>query len=187
VTTIFTIGHSNHSADAFDSLLAKHGIELLIDVRTKPASRWYPHFNMGKLRQRLGDLNIQYEHFPGLGGHPPEKEFYDEDGRVVYERIAVTRVFKRDIKRAIEMSEGARLALMCAEGNPRDCHRHPFLARELDERGVEVLHICKDGSLEPANEMTDNTNQQMALFEGAGEDSTWRSPKRIRPRRHPSQ
>ena len=185
MTTIFTIGHSNQSAISFDSLLVSNDIELLVDVRSKPFSR-YQHFNSDNLRQRLLASNIRYEHMPELGGHPIEQELY-ERGRVVYERVAAKPEFKRDIELVIDLSEQCRLVLMCTEEDPAKCHRHPFLARELDERGIDVYHIRKDGALEHANEMMADPSPQLTLFEGTGEDSTWISPKRIPPQKRASQ
>lgn len=185
MTTVFTIGHSNQSADSFDALLAAHGIELLVDVRSKPYSR-FRHFNTERLSQRLVHSNIRYEHLPDLGGHPPEDELY-ERGRVVYERVAMRQQFKRAIEQVMDLSEQFRLVLMCTEENPTRCHRDPLLARELTERGLDVLHIRKDGSLETANAMVTEPNPQMMLFAGTGEDYTWRSPKRIRPQGRQSQ
>jgi uncharacterized protein (DUF488 family) len=42
---LFTIGHSNHPIEHFLELLRRHGIEAIADVRSRPYSRFVPHFS----------------------------------------------------------------------------------------------------------------------------------------------
>ena len=185
MSAVYTIGHSNLSVQSFDSLLTGNDIRVLIDVRSKPVSR-YRHFNSDRLERRLLASNIEYLHLIELGGHPADQSLYDYK-RVMYERIAVKREFKRDIDRVVDLSKHQRIVLMCTEENPLKCHRHPFLARELNERGIDVYHIRRDGSLECANEMKVEPHEQLSLFEETGEDSSWRSPKPIPLQKRPRQ
>ena len=163
-------------------LLKLHRIELLIDVRSKPRSRFNPHFNKGRLEKLLWESGLEYRYFgEALGGHPQAEEFYDSEGHVVYERISVKRVFRLAIREVIDLSAPTRLAIMCAEEDPSECHRHPLLARALHEQSVRVFHIRKDGTLQEAATMDmPRTDLQLPLFELPGEDSSWRSPKRVR-------
>lgn len=180
ISKVFTIGHSNQSADELFALLAKHGIDTVVDVRSKPRSRFFPHFNRKSLETSLTDLGIAYIYLgKHLGGHPDDDDLYD-DGRVVYERISILPEFRRDIRRVVDESQQHCLVLMCAEEDPEECHRHPLLALELLERDVQVLHLRRNGSVKDAKRMQEETSLQMPLVEPAGEDLTWRSPKRIR-------
>ena len=181
--TVFTIGHSNQPAAEFDALLEKHRIHCVVDVRSKPQSR-FGQFNRKALETRLRGLSIGYLYLGDeLGGHPDPDEFY-EGGYVVYERVANLRPFRRGIGRVADESEQRCLALMCAEEDPAKCHRHPLLARMLVERGIEVLHLRRDGSVQDATKMAGEVDPRLPLFEPAGEDLTWRSPKQIRRRGH---
>ena len=181
MTTVFTIGHSNQSANSFDELLMNQKIQRLVDVRTTPRSR-FGQFNRRALERRLPDLGISYLYLGDLlGGHPEEDEFY-VNGRVVYERIASKKEFRRGIKRVINESEKSRVVLMCAEENPVDCHRHPLLALALIESGVKVLHLRRNGAIQDASVIMEQAFAQLPLVEPVGEDLTWQSPKRIRPR-----
>ena len=72
---------------------------------------------------------------------------------MVYERLASTREFRRGITRLEKESDRHRVVLMCTEEDPAKCHRHPLLAAALMERGVDVLHIRRDGSIQYAKEM----------------------------------
>ena len=147
--TVFTVGHSNHSPEAFIALLKKHGVHEVVDVRSSPYSRYTAQFNLEFLRRALEEAGIGYV-FLGteLGGRPADQSCYDADGRVLYERIANTDVFEDGLARLIRNADERRIALMCAEKEPLDCHRTLLVARALMERGVDVQHILADGSLE---------------------------------------
>ena len=178
---IYTIGHSNHSEDSFFALLRMHEIGTLIDVRTRPRSR-FRQFNQRNLASSVGNLGMGYLYMGSeLGGHPEQEELYDTTGHLVYERIAYTKDFREGIQRLEGLAATRKLALMCAEGDPMKCHRHPLLARSLIEKGVQVLHIRRDGSLVDASQVQlRDKDAQLPLLETVGEDFDWRSPKRIK-------
>ena len=175
--TIYTVGHSTHPTETFIRLLQTHGIEAIVDVRSRPYSSYNPQFNKPTLRDSLWKANVSYSHVWELGGYPDDKKYYDEGGRAVYERIAAEKSFKEGIKRLDAMVDDMLVAVMCAQGKPQDCHRHPLLARCLSERGLTVQHILRDGSLQNASEMFDaEVDAQLPLIELSGEDPYWRSP-----------
>jgi uncharacterized protein (DUF488 family) len=121
--TVFTIGHSTHSYEHFLSLLRASGITAVADVRTTPFSRHFPHFNEAALRSELKLDGISYV-FLGreLGGRPSSQSFYC-DGVADYEKMARTETFASGIKRVVEGAKSFRVALMCSENDPLDCHR----------------------------------------------------------------
>lgn len=147
-SSVFTIGHSTHSLDAFVALLKQHGVTALADVRSAPFSRFNPQFNKDALARDLKARGIWYV-FLGreLGARADDRSLY-ENGRVRYARLAQTDHFKRGIARVIEGATEHRIALMCAEKEPLECHRTLLVARALDAQGVEVAHILGDGRLE---------------------------------------
>ena len=147
-TGIFTIGHSNHSLDGFLTLLSKYRVTAVADVRSAPYSRFRPHFNRKALEASLDARGIRYAFFGReLGGRPDDPACY-EGGRVDYERVAATRGFRDGIARIIDVSSRYRIALMCAEKEPLDCHRTLLVARAVDAAGAAVEHILADGALE---------------------------------------
>ena len=75
-----------------------------------------------------------------LGARPDDPACY-EDGRVRYARLARTALFRRGLDRVVDGAHRHRLALMCAERDPLDCHRTILVARELARRGLDVAHI----------------------------------------------
>jgi uncharacterized protein (DUF488 family) len=145
---VFTIGHSTHSLEAFVGFLTRHKITALADVRSAPFSRFNPQFNRNALARDLKTQGIKYV-FLGreLGARSDDRSLY-ENRRVQYARLAQTDLFRSGVARVISGAEEHRIALMCAEREPLDCHRTLLVGRALQERGVEVEHIHGDGSLE---------------------------------------
>jgi uncharacterized protein (DUF488 family) len=146
--TVFTLGHSNHPIEHFLSLLRPHGIQVVADVRSTPFSRFNPQFNRQSLEASLRTAGIEYL-FLGeeLGARSSDPSCYDGD-RVSYAKLAATESFKRGLRRVLEESRTKRVALMCAERDPLDCHRTILVARELAKEGVPITHIRADGTLE---------------------------------------
>jgi uncharacterized protein (DUF488 family) len=145
---VFTIGHSTHSAEAFVALLRQHNIEAVADVRSAPFSRFNPQFNQEILERFLKENGIHYA-FLGreLGARTDDCSCYEE-GRVQYARLAGTPLFRRGLGRVQQGAGRYRIALMCSEKEPLECHRTLLVANELAARGQPVQHIHADGSLE---------------------------------------
>jgi uncharacterized protein (DUF488 family) len=147
--TVFTIGHSTHPREVFLALLRQHGITALCDVRSKPYSGMNPQFNREELERTLRTHGIAYR-FLGkeLGARSDDSSSY-EGGRVQYARLAQTELFRKGLKRVLsEMKGDVRIALMCAEEDPLECHRTILVARNLATLGVHVEHIHANGELE---------------------------------------
>ncbi len=179
---VWTVGHSNHDFERFAQLLASAEIEFLVDVRSFPYSRFAPHFNREELQAAIGRQGISYL-FLGeeLGGRPTREEHYDVDGHALYGPMSEEPQFRAAIERLIDGARAHRLALVCSEGNPRDCHRRLLVGRVLADQGVELRHILADGSMaiesavEPGGEPC-----QCSLF---GEERPWRSTQSVSHRR----
>ena len=146
---VFTIGHSNHSPKDFLALLQKHAVDVVADVRSAPYSRYTPHFNHDAIRDTLETCGIEYL-FLGdeLGGRPADRACYDDAGRVRYDLAAETDLFADGIRRIVRRADDNRIALMCTEKEPLECHRTLLVARVLTEESVAVEHILADGRLE---------------------------------------
>ena len=181
--SIFTIGHSNHSAEKFVGLLKRHGIEVVADVRSQPYSRHAPHFNARDIEAILWDNDIG-RLFLGseLGGRPTAEEFYDADGRVNYVRIERSRSFLDRIEQLESSIPDHKIALLCSEEDPIGCHRRLLVGRVLGKRGIAVRHIRGDGSVQTEGEAS---SDQPVLFPDT-EVSVRKSIRSVLPRkRHP--
>ncbi len=150
VTThpVFTIGHSTHSAEAFLARLREHQVDAVADVRSSPSSRFNSQFNREALEQFLKTNSIRYV-FLGkeLGARSEDRSCY-LNGRVQYARLAQTTLFQGGLDRVLQGAARYRVALMCAEKEPLECHRTLLVAKALVARSQAVLHIHADGQLE---------------------------------------
>ena len=174
---VFTIGHSSHSPGAFLALLRKHCVDEVVDVRTSPSSRYSPHFNYDNLNDTLEEAGIGYEFLGGeLGGRPADRSCYDEKGRVRYDRLANTDFFDEGIRRVVRAADERRVAVMCSEKEPLDCHRTLLIAKVLEERGIAVEHILADGS---AEKHYATMNRLMDIFKLPHNGDMFRSRKEV--------
>ena len=149
--TIYTIGHSNHAAGHFAALLQGHGIRLLADIRSQPASRFSPQYNRAALAAMLEKAGIAYRWLgESLGGRPRDPAVYREDGHPDYAKLAATPVFRDGIESLLAAATKLPTAIMCAERDPQKCHRNQLVTPALLARGAAVQHILGDGGLLPA-------------------------------------
>jgi uncharacterized protein (DUF488 family) len=176
----FSIGHSNHTFEHFASLLGEHGVDCVVDVRSNPWSRYAPQFNREALEPALASRGIEYVFFGAeLGGRPDGDEFYDEEGHVAYGALASTSSFKCGIDALEVRASVRRVAIMCSEEDPTDCHRRLLVARVLLARGVSVSHIRGDGRVQTEADLEPAAAQQ-SLFD---EEKPWRSTRSVLHRR----
>src|SRR5690242_990206 len=117
--SIYTIGHSNHPLDGFLALLAQHNIQVLVDTRSQPYSKYASQFNSHPLGESLRANGIRYV-FMGkeLGGRPRDECFYDEKGYVLYGRIAESEPFLQAIGKLEKGMQTHTIALLCSEEDP---------------------------------------------------------------------
>jgi len=146
--TLYTIGHSNHPIERFLALLRQHQITAVCDVRSKPYSRYNPHFDREALKASLESNGIAYV-FLGkeLGARSDDPACYLY-GKVQYTKLAQTALFREGLRRVRDGMKSYTIALMCAEKEPLDCHRTILVSRQLAESGLSIEHILEDGSLE---------------------------------------
>ena len=152
--TIFTIGHSDLSLDAFLDRLASAGVTLVADVRRYPGSKRFPHFAKAAFEPALRGRGVGYVHLPALGGFraaPDDtKPFADLDPKWhPYAANMQTTAFANAVDDLIARADDETVVgVMCAERDPQHCHRH-LLADALVVRGVEVVHLLADGEQQP--------------------------------------
>ncbi len=145
---IYTIGHSNHSSERFLQLLHLHAITAIADVRSTPYSRFNRHFDREALQSSLSAQGIRYVFLGDQLGARSETPSCYINGKVSYARLAQTPPFQDGLSRIERGASTQRIALMCAEKEPLDCHRSILVARHLQHRGTAIHHILEDGSLE---------------------------------------
>ena len=151
--TVYTIGHSTRTLDAFVALLHAHQISQLADVRTVPKSRRHPHFAGEALARTLPEAGIAYRHFAALGGlRKPRKDSRNTGWRHEsfrgYADHMQTPAFQRALDDLIAWSGAQPTVVMCAEAVWWQCHRQ-LIADALVARAVEVRHIMSPGPAPP--------------------------------------
>ena len=142
---IWTIGHSNKSADDFLSLLASHRIEWVADVRRFPRSRRHPHFGIDSLPDSLRDAGISYRHFPGLGGRRPARPAsnntnWRNEAFRGYADYMETAEFAEAVAQLKDIAMQMRTTVLCAEALWWQCHRS-LISDFLKAGGWTVTHI----------------------------------------------
>jgi uncharacterized protein (DUF488 family) len=162
---ILTIGHSRHSLERFIALLEAAQVTAVADVRSAPHSRFSPQFNKAALVASLAARGVAYE-FLGkeLGGRPARRELYTR-GVADYEKMAAAPEFRAGVARLMELAKQQRVAAMCAEADPLDCHRCLLIGRALAESGREVGHILPSGEIVTHAEIEDRLLERANLTE----------------------
>lgn len=161
--TVYTLGHSKHEWGMFLDLLQRHAITLVADVRSRPYSRWSPQFNREALARALREAGLGYQFLgDALGGRPSDPALYDPgQAHPNYARMAALPAYQSGIDHLLDLARVERVAVMCAEGDHRRCHRHWLIAQTLLARGAEVWHIEPDGST-VRGELTPTQNELFA-------------------------
>ena len=155
--SVFTIGHSTRSIEAFIALLCEAGIDLLVDVRSIPGSRRNPQFGAEALRASLAACGIAYRHMPELGGRrrgrageaPSPNGLWQNAAFRAYADYALTQPFRAGLAQLLVLARAQSCAIMCAEAVWWRCHRR-IIADYLIAGGAPVFHIMGPGKIIPA-------------------------------------
>lgn len=169
---LFTIGHSNLPFDTFAKLLKRYAIMTLIDVRSHPVPRKYSpddkHFDRHQLSRDCPAQGIEYVYMGHkLGGDWDE---YKVNGYVEYPKVVQDPRFQQGIEELLHLLQtGKRIALMCSEEDPRECHRSLLIGNYLTTQyGLNLQHIRSDGTVEYESNLVQERKEKLerepALF-----------------------
>jgi uncharacterized protein (DUF488 family) len=162
--SLYTIGHGARKERDFLALLQCYGIEILMDVRSQPYSKFHPQFNQNNLHAFLERHDIRYI-FMGdtLGGRPKDKSCYNEEGSIDYDIVKTKGFFRRgiDILKSICDSEH-KVAVMCSESNPCDCHRTKLIGKVLNTEEITLKHIDAKGKLKDHTTVLNEMNKGLS-------------------------
>jgi len=185
---LFSIGHSNHDLNTFINLLRSNKVDIVIDVRSYPYSKYSKHFDREKLSLSLKENGIEYKFMGGgLGGRPRGDEFYDEEGHVLYSKLSESGKFNNDLNIVKELTSKKHVSLMCSEENPEICHRHLLIGRVLNKEGIKINYIRKDNSVQFYDELKsgEKRGSQTTLFGSGKEIDEWISIRSVLPKKLP--
>lgn len=153
-TTLYTVGHGNRGAEELVALLQSAGIQLLADVRAHPASKRYPQFARAALEAALAAAGIGYlwegKDLGGFRTPQPDSPHVAlaVDGFRGYADHMESAAFAAAMERLMEIAGKQRVAIMCAEKNPAECHRS-FISDWLVAHGVNVVHLIAPEQVQP--------------------------------------
>ena len=147
IPVILTIGHSSRELLEFLELLRAHHVERLVDVRSFPTSRKFPHFSQQSLPTHLAKAGIRYDHLKGLGGlrksgleDSPNRGWQNKSFRNYADHM-LTDDFRRSLESLFDIASGAKTTILCAEAVPWRCHRQLIADALLGLKRIRVLHI----------------------------------------------
>jgi uncharacterized protein (DUF488 family) len=180
---IYTIGYGNRSITDFIGLLHKYKIDFLIDIRSRPYSRYNPDFSKEPLERRLKQAGIRYV-FMGdtLGGRPDDSTCYVDD-KVDYTKVREKSFFQNGIERIhTAWEKQLYVALMCSETKPHECHRSKLVGQTLIQQNIDVAHIDESGMIKNQDEVIRNLiGRQPSLFDEQNEKVGFSRKKYIVP------
>ncbi len=177
-SSIFSIGHGNKVIQQFIEELKAYEIEYVFDVRSKPYSKFNHFYNQNVLEAELAEHNITYV-FMGeyLGGLPTDISCYVE-GKVDYRKIREKSFFKHGINILKEANdEGLKIALMCSESKPEECHRSKLIGQELLNNGIVIKHIISTSDIKSQVSVIDEIMKGKNINNLFGEDLDFTSRK----------
>lgn len=162
---LFTVGHSQYTPDYFKKILEKNGINFVLDVRSTPYSKFAEQFNRENIQVFLRKNNINYSYMGKyFGARPTDLSLYTTEGYLDFEKVSQSELFNIGVENVIlGLEHGNRIALMCTEKDPIDCHRAIMVARAFDLKGIEVSHILPDGNIQTQRELD---NRLLDLYFG---------------------
>lgn len=186
---LFTIGHSNHSIEHFLALLRRHGVEAIADVRSRPYSRFVPHFGKERLARLLEAEGLGYV-FLGreLGGKPLHGD--PPQARLDYAARTREPSFRRGIETLLDVLAERHVALMCRERDPLDCHRLHLICRHVRPWPWTFATSCPTGpprcsrrpnSVSSSGRRSVNSVSSTSLIERLSSVPTTLGGKRDRP------
>jgi uncharacterized protein (DUF488 family) len=166
--TILTVGHSNQPVEHLLGLLKQHAIDVVVDVRSQPYSRYATQFNREHLEPSVTNAGLRYL-FLGevLGGRQLGKIPTLEERLARADEVADLAAFRRGIERVLTGARRYRIGLLCAEEDPTECHRRLWVGRALRARGAYVAHIRGDGRLDADDtlkRLEPPPGEQLSLF-----------------------
>jgi uncharacterized protein (DUF488 family) len=164
---LLTLGYGKRSIEETIVLLEQHDIAFLVDLRSAPYSRYHPDFSHDALRGHLSAHGMTYLYMgEELGGRPKDPACYDTSGRVDYAACRRRPAFRQGIGRLrTAWEQGRRVALLCSEARPEQCHRAKLVGAALAEEGIDVLHLDEDDTpLTQAEVMARLQDGQLSLL-----------------------
>lgn len=173
MNAIYTIGHSQHDLEHFLKMLRTNEIDYVLDVRSTPYSKFAQNYDRENIQNFLVRNNINYKYMGKyFGARQENMDLYTQDGYLDFEKVAVSGHFQSAVENVMKGMETNRIALMCLEKKPIDCHRAILVAKAFYSKGCTVNHILEDCSIQTHPELNEELldmyfpdRNQISLFD----------------------
>ena len=140
--TVYTIGYSGFKINDFILELHKYGINLVVDVRSKPYSQYFSEYNKEKLEELLKDEKIFYRNYADEFGARQTNNSYFTNGYMDFELFSQSDSFLNGVDKIVKtLEKGYKPVLMCAEKDPFNCHRAILVSRAFSLNGYNIEHL----------------------------------------------
>ena len=142
--TLFTVGYEGLDVPAFTQLLARHGVQTVVDIRELPLSR-KRGFSKQSLRHELQYAGFGYTHIGALGCPKTVRNGYRADKDWARYTAGFMQHLGRQqaaIDSVAELAQKTSCALLCFEADFNYCHRS-MVAEAVGKHGdLQVIHIA---------------------------------------------
>lgn len=152
---LYTIGHSQHKTEYFIEMLNEYNINYILDVRSTPYSQFASEYNRENIKATLSGAGIQYA-FMGnyFGARQEDRSLYTSEGYLDFDKVRKSARFQLGLHSVVKgIKSGNKIALMCTEKEPIECHRAIMVARTFFEIGIDVQHILQNKELQSHAEL----------------------------------
>jgi uncharacterized protein (DUF488 family) len=144
MTAIATIGYEGATPEAFDAVLERAKVDVVVDVRAVAISR-RRGFSKTALSERLRSIGLDYVHLRGLGDPKPGREAARAGDMALFRQIfgahMATDIAQVDLEALRSLVVDRKVALLCYEANAADCHR-TIVANAIAKLGnLTILHL----------------------------------------------
>ena len=152
---IFTIGHSNYYMERFIEMLKLYNIDVVVDIRGTPYSKYNTQYNKEALNKALKELGFGYIYMGReFAAQRDNKLIYTWEGYSDFEKVINEESFLKGIERLKKgIAKGYKIALLGAKQDPIECHRFALVGRDLRRRGFTVNHIEDNLSISSQEEL----------------------------------
>ncbi len=171
--TLLSIGHSQHRVDFFISLLKSHNVNYILDVRSIPYSQFAADYNRERIKAALQSNGIKYA-FMGnyFGARPTDTSLYSPNGYLDFDKVADSLNFRKafdSVAKGVE--QGYKIAFMCTEKDPIECHRAILVTNAFFKAGYSIEHIMPDNTVQTQQDINErlldmyySDRNQLSLF-----------------------
>ena len=152
---IYTIGHSNYSLETLNEMIKKYNIDVIVDVRGTPYSKYNIQYNLNVIRENLKQFGLSYIYMgKEFGAQREKREYYINEGYADFKKVVKDDMFKKGIERLKDgCDKGYKICLLGAKQNPIECHRFTLVALALEKEGFEVKNIVHSGEIKSNYEL----------------------------------